>query len=192
MDRRPPYHHGDLKETILQLARTEIEESGIENLSLRGLAQRAGVSKMAPYRHFSGIEELLGLVAAEAMEDLADAMEAQVVQTPTDSGLMEALGRTYIDFALGRPKLFRFLFSLQGTQLSSPACVQAGQRAQRALAAAAAYGDRTPQELEISVAANWAYVHGLAVLLLEGLIDREFFEAHWSDFLGAGIGKIAR
>ena len=50
---RPTYHHGDLREALLQAAKALIAEAGIENLSLRKLAERAGVSRTAPYHHFS-------------------------------------------------------------------------------------------------------------------------------------------
>ena len=60
---RPTYHHGDLREALLQAAKALIGEAGIENLSLRKLAERAGVSRTAPYHHFSDKNDLLCAIA---------------------------------------------------------------------------------------------------------------------------------
>ena len=51
---RDTYHHGDLRGTLVSLALEALEESGLESISLRQLAIQAGVSGIAPYRHFSG------------------------------------------------------------------------------------------------------------------------------------------
>ena len=62
---RPSYHHGDLRQALLRAAKQLIAEAGIENLSLRKLAERAGVSRTAPYHHFSDKNDLLCAIAAE-------------------------------------------------------------------------------------------------------------------------------
>ena len=62
---RPNYHHGDLRQVLLLSAKQLIAEAGIENLSLRRLAERAGVSRTAPYHHFSDKNDLLCAIAAE-------------------------------------------------------------------------------------------------------------------------------
>ena len=61
---RPSYHHGDLRQVLLRSAKQLIAEAGIENLSLRRLAERAGVSRTAPYHHFSDKNDLLCAIAA--------------------------------------------------------------------------------------------------------------------------------
>ena len=62
---RSSYHHGDLRQTLLLAAKALIAEAGIDNLSLRRLAERAGVSRTAPYHHFSDKNDLLCAIAAE-------------------------------------------------------------------------------------------------------------------------------
>ena len=62
---RQSYHHGDLRQALLVAAKSIIAEAGIENLSLRKLAERAGVSRTAPYHHFSGKNDLLCAIAAQ-------------------------------------------------------------------------------------------------------------------------------
>jgi AcrR family transcriptional regulator len=62
---RLSYHHGDLRQALLMAAKELIAEAGIENLSLRKLAERAGVSRTAPYHHFSDKNDLLCAIAAQ-------------------------------------------------------------------------------------------------------------------------------
>ena len=62
---RLSYHHGDLRQALLVAAKALIAEAGIENLSLRKLAERAGVSRTAPYHHFSDKNDLLCAIAAQ-------------------------------------------------------------------------------------------------------------------------------
>ena len=67
--RRPnPYHHGHLRETLLQAAIELIPELGPAGFTLREVARRAGVSHNAPYRHFEDKEELLAAVGAPSNE----------------------------------------------------------------------------------------------------------------------------
>ena len=62
---RSPYHHGALKEALLNAAESMLDEGGIEAVSLREAARRARVSPTAPYRHFADKEALLAALAAQ-------------------------------------------------------------------------------------------------------------------------------
>ena len=64
------YHHGDLRAALLKVATAEIERVGYESLSLRELAEKLGVSRAAPYRHFADRRALLAAVAAEGFDEL--------------------------------------------------------------------------------------------------------------------------
>ena len=64
------YHHGDLRNALLEAARTILEEEGLAALSLRAVARRAGVSHAAPYRHFANHEALLVELATEGFIEL--------------------------------------------------------------------------------------------------------------------------
>ncbi len=76
-----PYHHGALREALLSQAFRDIESEGLEGLSLRRLAETTGVSKTAPYRHFTDKRDLLVTIAAEGFRLLAEKLEA-VPPTP--------------------------------------------------------------------------------------------------------------
>ena|ERR1700733_6598700 len=107
--KRRTYHHGDLRDALISLALETLEKSGPEELTLRGLAERAGVSGMAPYRHFSDKTALLRAVAARGFEILTE--DCKAVDDPGDPRkAIEAFGLAYARFALERPGLFRLLF----------------------------------------------------------------------------------
>ena len=64
------YHHGDLRNALLEAARSILEEQDLSELSLRAVARRAGVSHAAPYRHFPNHEALLVELAMEGFSEL--------------------------------------------------------------------------------------------------------------------------
>lgn len=189
MDPEKPYHHGDLRAELLRTAFDCLEAEGMENLSIRSLASRAGVSKTAPYRHFKDKEELLASLMAVAMGDLADAMELVLAQVADDQ-VMAGLARTYMDLARKRPALFRLTFSHLGMAMNSPSCAAAGDRSMAALE----QGIRRVWKTEPlggwqqMVLAQWAYIHGLCTLVLDGMIAPDTF-AHFEEGL---YGAFAR
>lgn len=125
-----PYHHGSLKAALLVQAMDDIEVLGLEGLSLRGLAERAGVSKTAPYRHFADRRDLLVSLAAEGFGLLADALE--LVPLPADAeptAALRALFRAYVDFARARPALYKLMISRLGYELHSEECRRNSERA---------------------------------------------------------------
>ncbi len=158
------YHHGDLRNGLRAAARAILEEEGLAGLSLRAVARRAGVSHAAPYRHFSNHEALLAELAIEGFEEL----RAEIASTASGPGLeddrISDIGAAYMRFVARRPALARLMF---GPQLPNRDSIPG-------LASAAdAVG------VEIGAALNdtalglavWAAVHGLAMLILENVID---------------------
>ena len=69
-----PYHHGDLKRVLIDAALGLVEEDGVEAVSVREAARRAGVSQAAPYRHFVDKRALLGAIAEEGFRALTQRM----------------------------------------------------------------------------------------------------------------------
>ncbi|WP_075214858.1 TetR/AcrR family transcriptional regulator [Mongoliimonas terrestris] len=111
-DKRPP----DLKEACVREALVIIADEGVEKLSLREVSRRLGVSHQAPYKHFESRDHILAEVIARAYEDFARHLEARpAVADPFDD--LEAMGRAYMDYALGHPLQYRLMF---GTPLPDP------------------------------------------------------------------------
>jgi AcrR family transcriptional regulator len=189
---KKPYHHGALREALLAQALHDLEAEGLEAVSLRRLAETAGVSKTAPYRHFADKRELLVTLAADGFRLLAEALEAVMPaadpaappRPPAPSGAsdpraaLRALFRAYMDFARERPALYKLMISRLGYELHSEACRINSERALgclvRAVAAAQASGWRRQQDQMSLVLALWASVHGWALLLIDGLLPPGF------------------
>ena len=164
MDVRRPYHHGDLKNALLGAARAILEEEGLAALSLRAVARRAGVSHAAPYRHFPNHEALLVDLAVEGFAELHAEIVAAAASPGAESDRIANLGAAYMRFVARRPALARLMF---GPQLPNRDAFPALGEAADAIGAeiGAALHDSA---LGLAV---WASVHGLAMLILENVID---------------------
>lgn len=178
--RRSPkreYHHGDLRNALLEAALATLETHGWHELSLRDVARQAGVSHTAPYRHFASKEALLTALAEVGYAELADTMEAAVREAPgAPSAQLRGTGRAYVSLALRRPALFRLMFS--GATCSIPLGGTFLEVASRSftllvgiIADGQAAGQLRPGPPEQAALAAWSLVHGLAMLLLERQLD---------------------
>src|SRR5690349_11076141 len=144
------YHHGELRQAVLQAAAEILEKEGLEALSVRELARRAGVSHNAPYRHFPDRASLHAALAAEGIAMLADARRSRP---------RRELGETYVGFALAHPERFRLMFNGLG------ALEPRERRVYEALLESLAdLGEDAPY----AACAAWGLMHGLAHLLLDG------------------------
>lgn len=169
-----PYHHGNLREELLDLALADLESTGSATLSLRDLAARAGVSKTAPYRHFPDRDALLAALMDHGWKDLHDAT-ARAQESAGDplSGL-RAMGRAYLAFALARPGMYRLLFSGEGKSLATGLVCPDAHNSYRLLEAQVALcqsaGWRPEANGQILTLSVWSLVHGAADLALENLV----------------------
>ncbi|MDG9701309.1 TetR/AcrR family transcriptional regulator [Streptomyces sp. DH37] len=188
---RSGYHHGDLRNALVEAATDLARDGGPEAVVLRAAARRVGVSPTAAYRHFAGQADLLNAVKERGQRWLAETMERTAGETGggEDAGRaaeerVKALGRGYVAFALAEPGLFRTAFRHDPAAAGAPsgAAPAAGDpdgwafRSFRLLVGALdALVDtgRMPAErrpgAEITA---WSAVHGLAVLLLDGPLSR--------------------
>ena len=108
---KSPYHHGRLREAMVEAAVAIVAEDGVEALTVREAARRAGVSSGAPFRHFSGKPALVAAVAEEGMGRLRAAIEAALAGCASTHPLvrMQALGEAYLDWAMSHPTHYRVL-----------------------------------------------------------------------------------
>ena len=98
------YHHGNLREALLQEAILCIRRAGVENLSLRALARNTGVSQTAPYRHFTDKNALLAELATQAFNELADSTAALIRPQQSAAANMQLAGEAYLRYALQNPE----------------------------------------------------------------------------------------
>jgi len=160
-----PYHHGNLRQALLEAALIILERDGEAGLGLRDLARAVGVSPAAPYRHFDSRSALLEALAVTGFQRFTAAMDDIAASQPAD--LLSAMGRTYVLFALNNAALFRLMFSPQLRRDNRPGLRMAADAAFASLSQVS--GGDTPGG-RIAALAAWARVHGLAVLLLDGQI----------------------
>jgi AcrR family transcriptional regulator len=166
---RRPYHHGDARNALLGAAADLLEKLGAAGLSLRQVAEHAGLSRQAPYNHFEDKEALLAELVREGFERLTGALATGA--DPKAKDALERAADAYIRRAQEAPALFRLMFSRELVDLSQfPAAALAGTTAFGKLTdivAAFAPADRVR---ELSLAA-WSLVHGYATLCIEVALE---------------------
>lgn len=160
-----PYHHGNLRQALLEAALVILEKQGEAGLGLRDLARAVGVSAAAPYRHFDSRAALLEALAVTGFQRFSTAMEGVAASHPADP--MAAMGKTYVLFALSNANLFRLMFSPQLKKDGRPGLRIAADAAFDTLRHVVGGDMRAGR---IKALAAWAKVHGLSVLLLDGQI----------------------
>jgi AcrR family transcriptional regulator len=173
--RRPhSYHHGNLKEVLLEAARKLIEQYGPAGFSLTEAARLAGVSPAAPYRHFRDRDALLAEVARSGFERFAARLDmAWNNGVPTPLSAFENLGRAHLTFARDEPASYVVMFEtgiLPGTDGQTiPAAERAFdvlQKASAALCRQLPEAARPP--IKLMSLHVWAISHGVASLFAQG------------------------
>ncbi len=159
-----PYHHGDLREALLDAARQILDECPPGELSMREIARRTGVSHAAPYRHFPNRETLLVELAIEGFEELKSDLTMAANGPGDKSDKIARIGAAYLRFVAKKPAVASLMF---GQQIPSRDLFP--QLLSAADSVAAAIGEA----LDDSVLglAVWAVEHGLAMLTLCNVID---------------------
>jgi len=162
---KTPYHHGDLRQSLLDATLALLARG--EEPSLRAVARHAGVSTMAPYRHYPDKEALLTAVALSGIEALHQAVAAADAAAPAGQGLL-ALGLAYVRYAADHPVLFRLMFGPARPRTGGAICAASEALRQvllRRLAVEAP--NRCSPELAVGY---WSLIHGLAQLVIDGLL----------------------
>lgn len=168
------YHHGSLREALLQAAERILEREGIQGLTLRAAAREAGVSHAAPKNHFGDLSGLLSELAAVGFNRFVATMQGNVRDGDPPDKRMAAIGRGYVTFARTYPGLFLLMFRGERLDFSRPALRAAVDASARALSGAveARRGEKVETGLTLAQAASiigaWSLVHGFAMLLLDG------------------------
>ncbi|MEV6345203.1 TetR/AcrR family transcriptional regulator [Actinoplanes sp. NPDC051851] len=124
-----PYHHGDLRATLLALAEATLRDRGPGELSLRELAREAGVSPAAPSRHFRTKQALLDALALEGFDRVTTAMTKLLAETGDSfAERIGALTRAYLTFAIANAALLDLMFSRKHDPEASAELVAAPRR----------------------------------------------------------------
>jgi AcrR family transcriptional regulator len=169
---KKPYHHGELRQALVDAARTLVHERGAGGFSLSDACRRAGVSTAAPYRHFADKNEILSEVAAQGFIDLTTRTRAEAERHPLGSTVrIVALGRVYFSFATSEPALFRMMLGQEAGIPKNERLAASGQECfafvvQEVISFCNANhiaGDAQMFALQL-----WTLVHGAATLTIDG------------------------
>ncbi len=172
------YHHGDLPNALVAAALDLIREAGLEGLTLRAVARRAGVSEAAPYRHFADKDALLAAVAEQGFLALGRKMDAEASREPGADVLtrLRRLGAAYVRYAVENPAHFRVMMGpVVARRKDYPSLDRVANasfgRLLAVLAEAQQVGIVAEGQLQDIGLAAWSFVHGLAALAIEGHLD---------------------
>ncbi len=187
------YHHGNLKEALLQAALGLIAEKGPAGFTFADAARTAGVSAAAPYRHFRDRDDLLANIAQRGFEQFEQALaQAWDDGRPNTVTAFERLGKAYLAFARNEPAFYSAMFESGIPVDSSPELTAAGERAFGVIRAAAERlaaltppGVPRPPALMMALHI-WSMSHGIASLFGRGDAARRKLPMSPDDLLEAG------
>lgn len=171
---RKSYHHGNLRQTLVEATAGLIEELGPQAFTLTEAARRAGVSPAAPYRHFKGRDDLIEEVARQGFLEFTARLEAAFdAGAPRPLTAFLRMGEAYLDFARARPGYYMAMFESGISIAGNADLAQASERAQGVLLRAAdALASRLPETRRppARMIANhiWAMSHGVVELFSRG------------------------
>ena len=168
-----PYHHGNLKEELIDKGLEYIDKYGVESLSMRKLAEASGVSSAAPYAHFKNKDAFLDAVQDHITESLTEALKSAYENSGEREVLIE-LGKSYVIFFYENPLYYQFLFARRSIDIDTfPPFQFYGEVA--AVALKNMHSKRlTKETIRKKTITMWATVHGLArFALMDGVIDTD-------------------
>jgi AcrR family transcriptional regulator len=169
------YHHGNLKEALLQAALDLIAKKGAAGFTFADAARLAGVSPAAPYRHFRDRDELLSSIAQRGFEQFESTLsQAWDDGRPDTVTAFERVGKAYLAFAREKPAFYSAMFESGLAVDASPSLQAAAERAfaviraaAERLAALAPPGSPRPPALMMALHI-WSMSHGIASLFARG------------------------
>lgn len=188
------YHHGNLKEALLEAALALIAEKGPGGFTFAEAARLAGVSPAAPYRHFRDRDELLAQVALRGFEKFD-----QVLATAWDDGrpdaptAFERLGKAYLEFARREPAFYAAMFESGLSQEAHPALLAASERGFGIIRTAAErlvarLPPSVPRPPPLMMALHiWSLSHGIASLFGRADAARRKLPMTPGELLEAGV-----
>ncbi|WP_338293093.1 TetR/AcrR family transcriptional regulator [Planctobacterium marinum] len=176
-DLKKQYHHGDLRNKLVQAATEMLVESGIEGLSLRKLADRVGVSRTAPYHHFKDKNALLCAIAQSGFLRWQSVLEG-ILQKPvlSEAEKYRAMVKAYLQYATESPEIYELMFgrTIWKSESATPdlksvayPCFQNHVELVRRWQAEGVLA-ATEDSLRLAQV-SWATMHGLARLLIDGV-----------------------
>jgi len=173
------YHHGDLRKALIEAALVILQTKDAKSISLRGVARQAGVSHTAPYRHFADKADLLAAVAEEGFVEFGQYLQKAVEAADSEPiASLKSTGVAYIKYAIAHPVHFRLMFNNHALKPESETATSSLYTTSKAtfqilvdiISAGQAEGKMVAGDAEAMATGRWALVHGLAMLMLDGMM----------------------
>jgi AcrR family transcriptional regulator len=188
--RKPAYHHGNLRAALIEGGVQLIQEEGLRALTLREIGNRLGVSRSAAYRHFADKAALLSAVSEAGFIEFGNVLKAAKDGAATDfAARMDAMGVAYVRFAREHRAHFEVMFG-EPTAPGSPAA-EAGARAfgilEQTIREGQERGEVRPGDSRLLARTVWAMSHGISTLRLDGDAAEPRFIRFGSGILRTGL-----
>jgi AcrR family transcriptional regulator len=189
---RRGYHHGALRESLVEAARQLVAEKGPGGFTLVDAARRCGVSPAAPYRHFRDLDALLDELARQGFAAFATRLRTAAGAAGRRDAVLPALGAAYLAFARDEPAYYSAMFESGLPIDPNPVLRAASERAFAVLRAASERliaklpADKRPPALMMALHI-WALSHGIASLFGRGDAARRPLPMPPEDLMEAGV-----
>lgn len=172
MTQKKPHHHGNLRAALLDTGLELLNTGGLESLSMRKLATKAGVSHAAPAHHFANQTALHSALMTRGYEMFKDSMRSELDLAPADPRKrILAAGRGYLTFAQNNEGLFNLMFGGTPRDHDDAELYKASEEAYdvlREICAPIVKGEGGSEANELMI---WSLIHGLARLVLHSKRD---------------------
>ncbi|HSU99548.1 MAG TPA: WHG domain-containing protein [Roseiarcus sp.] len=162
------YHHGDLRAALVAAARQDLETARPEEITLKSLALRLGVSQPAPYRHFASRDALLAAVAADGLERFHGAL----IAARNEAGENDVFLRSclaYLEFARANRGVYRLMFASELLRETDDEALKRASAAAFDFLLERVAKTAPPERVRAVAVWIWSTLHGLAMLEAEGL-----------------------
>lgn len=164
-----PYHHGNLRNALIKAGLELISTEGEENLSLRKVALKCGVSNAAPYAHFNSKDEFIAAIQQHIMDLFTSTLEQTVEMYADTPNFLSLLGTAYVKFFYQNPLYFDFLFSRKNIRINLS--LDSGEKElpplkilkQAAIQTFSKF-DMPEPIMQNKIIAMWALAHGLSAI----------------------------
>lgn len=182
------YHHGNLRQALIDAGIRIINESGEENLSLRKVAQRCEVSHAAPYAHFKDKEDLIEAIKTSVTDQFTDELTRAVNGAPNAESAIVEMGKHYVSFFIHKPDYFKFLFGSQNITAHLKIDADPGDDYPPFVLLKKTYIRylkenkirKSKKDQEIELLQIWATAHGLAAIACMSGVEPSF---DWEEML---------
>ncbi len=188
------YHHGNLRNALIEAGIAYINENGISQFSLRKVAAQCGVSHTAPYSHFADKEDLLEAMKSYVSERFADALEdaANGNANQSKAGIVTDIGIKYVQFFYNNPQYYQFVFSRSGFDITLDTVDEPSDYRPfeifRSAAIALLKENNCPQQMyQQTIFKMWSLVHGMAgISVMQGIC----FSGKWEELVRTVLESV--